>query len=203
MSVFHPVVTGSTVFIGFTDFVLSDNDEPLGGVAALEIGTGAVKWVRYIPPTESLTAPTATLEPVLAGDAVVAGSRDGPVHAFDRESGSLLWSAPGIVSRDIRPLAESGGLVFVGSTAKRLLALDPQDGSKIWELNTPLGSTGWLRATERDLIFVYAGGQVVSIDPSLGRVRWTRDDPLASFPPILDDDVLYVSGAGGLVALVR
>jgi outer membrane protein assembly factor BamB len=203
VSIYSPVVSGDALGIAFTDFVLSDNNEPLGGVAVLDRPTGAVRWVQYLPPTLSPDAPTAATGAAIAGGVIAAESRDGPVHAFDVATGIHRWSAPGLLDRDMRPIVTDGTMLVVGSNAKRLVALDPADGRQVWQLSTPLGSTGSLRLTDGELVFLYAGGQVMSVDPRTGNVRWSRDDVRGTYPPAIDDESIFVGGSAGLWALAR
>ncbi len=197
-------MNGDIVGVAFADFVLSDNDEPLGGVAILDRASGAIRWLAYIPPTLTPDAPTAATGAAIAGDVIVAESRDGPVHAFDLETGNPRWTAPGFVDRDIRPIVTDGMLLIVGSSSvKRLVALNPADGREVWRLDTPLGGAGALRLADGELIFLYAGGQIMSIDPKTGAVRWSRDDVRGTYPPALDSESVFVGGAEGLWALAR
>ena len=204
VSVYNPVVVGDIIGVAFADFVLSDNDEPLGGVAVLDRTSGAIRWLEYMPPTRTPDAPTAATGAAIAGSVIVAESRDGPVHAFDLATGTHRWAASGFFDRDIRPIVTDGTRIVVGSSsAKRLIALDPADGREIWKLDTPLGGAGALRLADGELIFVYAGGQIMSVDPRNGRARWSRDDVFGTYPPAIDHESIFVGGAEGLWALAR
>jgi outer membrane protein assembly factor BamB len=211
-SVYHPVVHGTDVVVAFTDFNNSGARESRGGIAVLHGSTGTVRWMRYLPERADTNVSTATIEPVVVGDVIVAGARDGPMYALRHADGSLAWSLPGLgiprppqtLVLDLRPLATNGELAIVGSQEPVLLGADPQDGSVRWRFNATMGSTGWLAAKDDVVVLVSAGGQVELIDARSGKLRWRAPDEVsATYAPAIDSTALYLGGVNGLFAIAR
>jgi outer membrane protein assembly factor BamB len=67
----------------------------------------------------------------VADDAVIVGSRDKLVHAFEPKTGHELWTFPTRGDVDSSPVIV-GNRVFVGSGDGRLYALDRKTGKEVW-----------------------------------------------------------------------
>ncbi len=113
-----PAVSGELVYAGGYN----------GKIYALNITTGAVRWVY---PREG------GLGPIVGGAAASQGrvyfaSTDGRVYALDAatgdfawefETGDKIWSTPAI----------DGDTIYIGSFDKKLYALNTDDGGKRWD----------------------------------------------------------------------
>lgn len=204
VSVYHPRVVAGRVLVAFTEFGGGTRGQDVGGLAALDASTGRIIWRSMLPTTGSPSNPTATIEPEVLNGVVIAGSRDGPVHALATEDGRSLWSSPAVATpsggspevQDYRPLGATSSLFIVGSVAKVLLGLDPATGTVRWRYDQVFGSTGWIGVSKDEVYLVYGGGQFDVIDGSNGALLWRSNDRFASFPPAVADSLLVVAGDG-------
>ncbi len=149
-----PAFWRGKVFAGFSD----------GTVAAFDSVTGAERWapVDLAAEVEATTgeAPqyldvdtTPVPETIEAGPAVFVGSYAGGVFALDAETGSQIWSNPGVKGVTELTLwkqaAHRGPSGDPPSPARRLLlaasgttglwALDPESGAEVWRRTLPRG----------------------------------------------------------------
>lgn len=206
-----PVVDG-VVYVTTVDFASSANNEPLGGVAAIEAQTGNVLWSREIPHHVAPDGPTATVAPVVAEGIVVAGSRDGPVYGFDRLTGEQRWKMepfpfphvtdPALI-RDTHWLATCGSIVFIGSTSTHVAAINPRTGAEIWRTprSTATADTVWCDG--RSVLVMRPLGGIEVLDALTGTSRWELRFPRRDFffGSATDARHVYVGGRDGVYAL--
>ncbi len=76
-----------------------------------------------------------TSSPLVAGGAVVFGSRDSTLYCLDAETGELRWALPAGSGVGSSPRA-SRGICVVGTYAGRVLGVDMKTGRKKWEGRT-------------------------------------------------------------------
>jgi serine/threonine-protein kinase len=203
-----PSVSGSTVYF------LTKRHE----VIAVDGASGTVRWRAGTgePGRETLgSSVVADREVVVAGDY--------GVHGFDATTGARRWRfeprdgyGPGLY------LGEAdGGLVFTGSPAGRLYAIDTRDGSPRWaaQVVNEADTTVFQPSVSGDL--VVAGystfgtpmtGGVLTVDRLTGRERWRREFPRdrqtdgAGFgggPVVSGDLVIAANGDGRIYGLDR
>lgn len=204
-----PAVDGSTVYF------LAKTHE----VVALDADTGTQRWRAHTGESGPTTAGSAVF---IAGDEVIAA--DYNVVAFDRRDGALRWRftptdgyAPGIYLG-----APAGELVFAGSPAGRVYAIDHRSGTARWtHLAASDGKTTIFQPVT-DGEVVVAGyttftapltGGVVALDALTGRERWTiafprpgnplLDSNWAGGPVLTQEAVIAVSGEGIVYAFDR
>jgi len=156
---------------------------------------------------------------VLCGRVVVAG--DHAIHGFDVVTGARRWrfsprddeGAGGYVGE------EEGGVVFVGSRAGRLYAIDAATGQLRWSVlvSAAPDTTVFQPIVDKDLVLAgfttfgrLQSGGLVAIDRVSGRVRWTHpitgeDGPggFAGGPVVTGVAVVAASGDGRLRAVTR
>lgn len=205
----RPAVDAETVYF------LSKRHE----VLAVDASTARVRWRQSTGEPGAATFGSAV---VVSGPVVAAG--DYNVVGFDRETGAVRWRfdprdgyGPGIYLGPARD-----GLVFTGSPAGRLYAIDDRTGSARWSslVSSDGNTTVFAPAIDGDL--VVAGystwvapnvGGVVAVDAATGRERWRTafprpDDPTLSTnwgggPVLFDDVVIATSGDGTIHAFDR
>ena len=113
-----------------------------GRLVALEADDGAQRWT-YDSQVPLLTL-RGTASPVVESGLVFAGFGDGNVGAMDARSGAPIWrqrimlpqgrtELDRMVDVDGTPLF-AGGLLLAASFQGRLKALDPRDGSVVWDV---------------------------------------------------------------------
>lgn len=210
--VYQPRVADGKAYVSFRDNELSPNGEPRGGVAALDAATGAVLWLTYLPHNVDPAGPTGTFEPVITENLVVVAADDGPIYAYDRQSGAQVWKAPALLTpgatgpetiRDTRALATGGGLIFTSSNAKVVMALDPTDGRQRWVTPTPLGGGAlFLFSDDRSVFLCQPGGQFEVFNASDGKRRWAiTDRSSCRMGPGIDGNRLFIGSSNELFAL--
>jgi outer membrane protein assembly factor BamB len=159
---------------------------------------------------------------VLAGQLVVAGDYD--LLAFDHLTGTLRWRfspgdgyGPGMYLGDA-----AAGLVFTGSPAGRLYAVDGVSGASRWSalVSDDGNTTVFQPASDHNLVaagyttFVAPNrGGIVVLDASTGRERWRTAFPVptnrslgtgwAGGPVFIDDLIIASSGDGTIYAFSR
>lgn len=91
-----------------------------------------------VSPTVSWTFETGgkiRTTPVLAGDLVYVGSRDGNVYAVDTDSGDEVWRFETGGKVDSSP-AVADGVLYVGSADHHVYALAAETGEELWAFET-------------------------------------------------------------------
>ena len=163
-----------------------------------------------------------------AHDQVYIGADDGSFYALDPSRGAVRWSyrAKGAIERgaEFGGAGVASGLVYFGTAADRVLALDAATGKWRWqyERETPEGFTihGYSgpRLHGAQVYAGFADGYLVSLGAGTGEVQWARSlaaasdqfvdvdatptVALGSRPSGAPGDVLFTSSySGGLYAV--
>ena len=152
-----------------------------GRLVALEADDGTQRW-SFDSQVPLLTL-RGTATPLRSGGLVFAGFGDGNVSAVVEESGAPIWKQrimlpqgrtelDRMVDVDGTPLL-AGGLLFAVSFQGRLKALQPSDGSVVWELE----ASSYLDLAEGyGQIYVVADDDVVrAIGQTTADVAWQQD----------------------------
>jgi quinohemoprotein ethanol dehydrogenase len=161
---------------------------PLRDINAESVKRLGLAWSLDLDVTNSITAP-------LAIDGVIyLGAGHGVVHAVQATTGKLLWrydakapEAAGAklrVAWGIRGIAFWKGRVYAGTTDGRLIALNANDGSLAWSVQTVDPNdgatiTGAPRAFNGKIVIGFAGedfsplrGYVTAYDAETGKLVW-------------------------------
>ncbi|HVK63278.1 MAG TPA: PQQ-binding-like beta-propeller repeat protein [Polyangium sp.] len=125
---------------------------------AMNAATGALKWHQHRTPAFGMES-AGYAGPALGRDKVYTAYSDGVVLAYDLEDGSEQWPAvdlaaeaeqqtggdtPRYLDVDTTPLVAritSGEVVFVGSYAGGVYALDAENGTRAWVNEKAVGVT--------------------------------------------------------------
>lgn len=181
------------------DVVLAGCDD--GQLHAIDAGTGRGRWAFRAG------GPIRTRATVSGGDAYVQAD-DGVLYKLSLRDGTEQWHVR-VVTGKIERLpfdnpksrfdrfgsdaAIADGRVYLGTHDGRVLAINPKDGSTIWEFKT---GDAVLAAPEVAQGRVYVGSYdrtVYALDATTGRVIWTRDTQGAVVStPALDGNRLVV-----------
>lgn len=154
---FAPVVVGDTAYAA----------TPSGAVAAIELGSGALRWRTSTP---ALAAGVGS-----DGRTTAVVSTTGQVLAYDAK-GQQVWETQAASAVNVPPSVGSG-IVVVRTTDYRLQAFDESTGELKWEVQRP-GPALALRTSARIIIdsdIVIAGmpnGRLMAIDVATGAVHW-------------------------------
>lgn len=215
ISIFDPSADSGIVVAGFTKFLVTKPS--IGGVVALDAGTGQVRWIAYFPQPDS-TIGTNARSTVLWQDIVLAPSNSGGViYAFDRTTGAVQWTLPGVgtgppqfpgsFSQDLRNLTISGSTLFAASLSDWLVAYSLPDRSELCRVASPSGSADPRRIVT-DGQFVYVGlvnGQLVSYSVAKPGVAWEiGESPNGFFGTVaIGTDRIFAVRQDGFYALAK
>ena len=142
-----------------------------------------------------------TSSPVVTGDKVIVGARDGFLYCINAGNGKNIWKADHRVSWVISTVAVKDTLVLTGTSDGRFVqAVHLDTGKEIWKFNTL--SAVWASP----LIVgdkVYAGGfdgQLYCIDLHTGkRISQFKTNNKIMSSPVWNDDLLYAGSDDGNV----
>jgi len=143
-----PAVEGSSVYF------LSN----LGVAAAIDLGSGAVRWVRRYPSQAAQLRRSsiarnrrwASNPPVVTHGLVLIAPQDGwQLLAIDAVDGSLCWAAPRAGARYL--VGVTDGKVF--AVGEEVAALDVLTGKRLWSVTLP-GVAEGRPALSRDALLV-------------------------------------------------
>ena len=84
----------------------------------------------------------------MTAEAVIVGSRDRQLHAFNPKTGEPLWSFATRGRIDSSPVVV-GDRVFVGSGDGRVYAIDVKTGAKLWQFEAGGGDYRFARRGRR------------------------------------------------------
>lgn len=155
--VFHPAVSGTTIFAAATD----------GGVVRFDDG----KETWKVNPGPVLSGG------VVANDQmVVVGALKGEVLALAPDNGRVLWRSQ-LGAEIVAPAAFLDDLIVVRTGDNRLYGLDAKDGQRKWSYQRSIPALS-IRVTSPPVVadrLVFAGfpgGKLVAINTQNGQVVW-------------------------------
>jgi outer membrane protein assembly factor BamB len=188
-------------------------------VVSMEAATGKTLWEHSYPSRiadfSRGAGPHST--PLIVGDRLFTAGTNLQFHAFDKRTGTVLWShdlvaefgAPPLL---IRPVVKSGHasspiaykdtvITMAGGPGQSLMAFRQSDGTLIWKNGDYLisGATPLLITMNgRDQLVVFAGSHMTGVDPNNGRMLWAHphdpgNDFNFSLPLFGSDSVLFMS----------
>jgi outer membrane protein assembly factor BamB len=191
-----PGVAGELLVVGSSD----------GQVIALNVADGAIKW-RATVKGEVLSAPA------VAADRVVVRTVDGRLRGLSASDGREQWvyeqSVPRLSLRGTSPPRIINDVVFSGFDNGKVIALNLNDGSVVWEaaiapsrgrteLERLVDIDAGLQSIDDDLYAVGFQGRIAMLAIDSGQIWWSRD--ASSHRGLtVDAEKLYFSTAGGEV----
>ncbi|MES9904456.1 MAG: PQQ-binding-like beta-propeller repeat protein [Sedimenticola sp.] len=156
------------------------------GLFSLSSITGGVRW-RF-GPGRRLFSPT------ISGDLAYTTGIDGTLYTLSLGSGHLIRQQK-ISEGWIYPPAIIGGLLITGGEDGTVRAIEAATGVLRWL--RPLGQELVYRPVagpSGSVIITTFEGRVFVIDGLNGEVRLQRQDPVASFSPVVDEERIYLTG---------
>jgi len=201
-----PAIARGTVYVTATD----QGDGNTGGVVALDLATGAIKW-------RTTTAIQVRGGPALVGDTVAVAQLDGTVVGLDADTGAVKWRrelglgmAAGAAAIFAPPATEAGD-ILVGNQ-RQLAALSAAEGDLVWSVDpVPQGvdSQALSAIAISDGVafgvFNRVFGGVSAWDRATGAELWRFDDALTTAvnaSPVVADGVVYLAnGLDDVLAL--
>jgi outer membrane protein assembly factor BamB len=150
-------------------------------VVALDVRSGALRWTR-----QTGTASTIGAGPILVpGGGALLFVGDGNIVALRRQTGEVAWTfSPSVgYGPGLYPGSEGAGLLFAGSPAGRLYAIDIVNGVQRWSaaVTRAPDTTVFEPATDgRTVVAAYTtfstppSGGIAAYDAGTGRLLWRR-----------------------------
>lgn len=194
-----PTVTSRHVYVG-TD----------GSLVAIDRRSQSVAWERETDLSElSHSGPEVSGPPTVARDAVIVGTYDGSMNAFDATSGDLRWSetvttlpneseTPSYGNTPFfdGPAAIADGRVYATNNNGILYAFDLETGERLWSVESVEGSFHGGPTVVDGVVYATSTG-LAAVAASDGTVRWRySQDPgsMKESPVVVDDSVYVASG---------
>jgi outer membrane protein assembly factor BamB len=191
-----PVIAHGNVYVTATDL----GDGTTGGVVALELATGAIKW-RTTTPRQVRGGPA------VSGTTVAAVQLDGTVLGLDADTGAERWRSelgigisPSAAAIFAPPTADAGD-ILVGNQ-RHLAAISAAEGAMVWTVDpVPDGrdsealSAVAIGDGAAVGVFNRALGGVGAWDRTTGTERWRFTGELTTAinaSPVIADGLVYV-----------
>ena len=134
-------------------------------------------------------------------------SMDHYLYALDPESGALRWKSEDLNGAIVgTPAISDAGVIYVGSFASEMLALNAQNGAILWQTPT----VGWIwsgPALVADrLYFGDLNGYFYALNATDGEIIWQLtpeqlDGPISG-TPLVNEDRIYITTQSGSVFAV-
>jgi len=149
---------------------------------------------------------------------VVVQSIDGRITAYAEEDAAILWSyaaeVPSLTLRGTSTPAVDGSLSYVGFANGKLLALDNQQGTVIWQqrISAPKGRSdierlvdidGPLQLVDGTLYVVGYQGNLTALEALAGRVLWQQPVSSVTTPSIYGAQVFVITDRDTVVSYDR
>lgn len=205
-----PALAGGKVFVAARD----------GSGWALEAATGRIAW--QVPGTSAPSSVTGGAAPAVADGTVIFPFASGQLIALTAEDGTPLWSAPvtgqrlgrgygGLTDITGDPVV-AGGVVYAGTAAGRMAALEVATGIRLWTategaMSPPLVVGG-------SVFVVNDEARLVRLDAGSGAEIWATDMPyfvndqpkkrqriFAHYGPVLAGGRIVVASSDGAIRL--
>ncbi|HET9627612.1 MAG TPA: PQQ-binding-like beta-propeller repeat protein [Kofleriaceae bacterium] len=201
-----PVIANGTVYVPATDLAQGTT----GGVVALDLATGAIKW-------RTATANQVRGGVAIAGTTVTAAQVDGTVLGLDAASGAMKWKnelGAGVAFEaaviDAPPAVDSGD-VLVGNQ-RRLAAIAGDSGQMAWSIDPVPGGANTQSLSAIAVgdgiavgVFHRSMGGVGAWDRLTGHELWRIEGEPATavnVSPVIADGVVYiVNGSDEVLAI--
>lgn len=202
----QPAIARGNVYLTATD----QGDGNSGGVIALDLATGAIKW-RTTTPLQVRGGPA------VSGDTVAAVQLDGTVLGLDADTGAVRWRselgiglAPEAAAIFAPPASDAGD--FLVGNQRRMAAISAAEGAMMWSVDpVPLGqdSEALSAVAIGDGVafgvFNRALGGLVAWDRATGIELWRFEGPLTTAinaSPVVAGGLVYaVNGLDEVFAL--
>jgi outer membrane protein assembly factor BamB len=199
----YGTIAGDILFIGTSFTSEGAVDPPV--VYALDLATGRQRWRTVLDRGTDLqwAAPVVDGGQVLVADTL---SHEGSaptshLHALDAGTGRVRWKADlhaGQQGFFAEPPVVAGGLIYVATASRRLLALDAASGREVWqERGFPV-----VAGVRNGLVIAVIEDRLVALDAGSGVRRWeVRVSGGGEHWPVLEGDTVYVASVDDVIAV--
>jgi outer membrane protein assembly factor BamB len=192
----------SSSLIAWANKVLVQYDTNRGGrLLALDMMTGEIKWdIRR-------TSRISWASPILAeigGKMQVITAAEPTVAGYDIETGKELWKNDCLMGEIGPSPAFGSGLVFATNEYATLAAINPENGSKVWEENEYLAEVASPVVADGLLFVATSYGVLACYDVHTGNKYWEKDFGQGFYAsPVIAGDLLYAADMSGSVHIYK
>ncbi|WP_179380302.1 outer membrane protein assembly factor BamB family protein [Jannaschia marina] len=185
---------------------------------AIDAGNGRIQWELPAAPAPSVMATAPA--PAVTDRAVIFPFGSGEILASLRQSGIRVWGSSvsgerrGVAYNNVGDITGdpvvSGGTIYAGTSAGRMVALSATSGSRQWTANE--GAVSPLAVFGGSVFAVSDRAQLLRMDAATGDVLWRTDLPFyrnqrlrrregiyAHFGPVLAGGRLWVASSDGVL----
>ena len=168
---------------------------------ALDINTGNSVWET--PRTSHISWASPILAEI-GGKMQVITSSEPTVAGYDVETGKELWKNDCMMGEVGPSPAFGAGLVFAGNEYATLAAIDPSNGSKVWENNEYLPEVASPVVADGMLFVATSYGMLVCYDAKSGTKNWEHDFGEGFYSsPVVANGKLFASDMKGVVHVLK
>jgi outer membrane protein assembly factor BamB len=202
-----PTIAGDRVFV-----VAADST-----AWALDTRDGKTDWV--LPGTPTVSSMVGGAAPAVAGNLVLFPTPAGELIAARRDTGMIEWRTNiagtrlGVAYAAVKDITGdpviAGDRVFIGNQSGRVMALDLNDGSRVWTAEEAAYGPVW--PVGGSVFLMSDRNRLVRLDAATGEFIWAQPLPLytrererrraeifAHFGPVLAGGQLIVASSDGM-----
>jgi outer membrane protein assembly factor BamB len=199
----YGTIAGDTLFIGTSFPSEGALDPPV--VYALDLATGRQRWRSVLDRGTDLqwAAPVVDGGQVLVADTLSheGSAPTSQLHALDADTGRVRWKADLHAGRQgffAEPPVVAGGLVYVATASRMLLALEADSGREVWrQRGFPV-----VAGVRDGLVIAVIEDRLVANDAGSGVRRWEVPVSGGGEPwQVLEGDTVYVASAREVIAV--
>jgi len=168
---------------------------------ALDINTGNLVWET--PRTSHISWASPILAEI-GGKMQVITSSEPSVAGYDAETGKELWKNDCMMGEVGPSPAFGAGLVFAGNEYATVAAIDPSNGSIVWQENDYMPEVASPVAADGMLIVATSYGMLVCYDAKTGTKNWEHDFGEGFYSsPVEADGKLFAADMKGVVHVLK
>jgi outer membrane protein assembly factor BamB len=137
---------------------------------------------------------------------VYLSAMDHRIYALEVQSGDVIWSTEELGGAIVgTPAVSDEGVLYVGTFAKEMLALDAVSGNVLWRFPTQDWVWGGPNLDANNLYFGDLSGTFYALERQSGVSRWQiqpeAGSSIVGTPLITDDGIYFTNETGSLVAV--
>jgi len=168
---------------------------------ALDMATGNSVWET--PRTSHISWASPILAEV-GGKMQVITSAEPTVSGYDVETGKELWKNDCMMGEVGPSPAFGSGLVFATNEYATLAAIDPTNGSKIWDSNEYMPEVASPVVADGLLFVATSYGMLACYDAKTGTKNWENDFGEGFYSsPVIADGKLFATDMKGVVHIMK
>jgi outer membrane protein assembly factor BamB len=195
-----PAISGAFVAVGTMSGHVVALDRRSGG----ELWRFATKGAAQDFSFKDNDTRSVVTAPIIVGDTVIAGGRDGYIYGIDRRSGKERWRETHDGGSWILGLAGDKSRFYAGGgSAFVIQAADPATGKEVWRTPTGNAMFGGIARAGDVLVSNGSQGGLLGFDANTGAQLWSfRLPEMALSSPLVADGVVYTGADDGSVYAV-